>query len=145
MTPSNSTKIYRLTRAAELPSLEAFRALVEQACKEQGYAEKPSYDLMLAVDEAATNVVQHSYAGMDPGSMILELFFSGQRAIVRLTDFGVPFEPHEPAKPDVVANFEQGIIGGFGLHFIYQTMDEVSYESHEDGNTLVLVKQIGGA
>jgi anti-sigma regulatory factor (Ser/Thr protein kinase) len=31
--------------------------------------------------------------------------------------------------------------GGLGLYFIYQSMDEVDYETNEDGNTLILIKR----
>jgi anti-sigma regulatory factor (Ser/Thr protein kinase) len=59
-----------------------------------------------------------------------------------LSDFGHPFEPIETDAPDVNALLEDQPTSGFGLFFIYRTMDDVSYYTDEDGNHLVLVKEL---
>jgi anti-sigma regulatory factor (Ser/Thr protein kinase) len=61
---------------------------------------------------------------------------------VTLTDFGHPFEPCEPAAPDVEASLRDGLSQGFGLYFIYQTMDDIKYKAAEDGNHLRFVKRL---
>jgi hypothetical protein len=35
------------------------------------------------------------------------------------------------------------IQGGFGLYFMYRSMDSISYDSTEGCNTLTMVKQLG--
>ena len=132
---------YQITRAAEPASLAAFRDLIQDACEQHpAVDEQTCYDLKLAVEEACTNIIIHGYAGMNPGSIILKLVFTGPRAVVTLTDFGHPFEPCEPAVPDVQANLRDGVTGGFGLFLIYQTMDSVGYRTAGDGNHLTFVK-----
>ena len=79
---------------------------------------------------------------MNPGSIILALELDSQQVVMRLTDFGHTFEPREMPAPDVQAALEGGPKGGFGLFFIYQTMDQVNYEATEDGNCLMLVKRL---
>jgi len=132
---------YRMTRAAELGSLAHFRDFVEEVCNAQGIDEDTAYDLKLAVDEACTNVVQHGYAGMNPGSIMLDMTVSEGEVEVRLTDFGHPFEPSSAPKPDITLPLEERSMGGFGLFFIYETMDAVDYVSGEEGNTLILRKR----
>ncbi len=100
------------------------------------------YDLQLAVDEACTNIITHGYAGMNPGSVILALELFSDQVVVTLTDFGHPFEPSEPPPPDPEARLEDFPTEGLGLFFIYQTMDEIFYESTEDGNCLTFIKKI---
>jgi serine/threonine-protein kinase RsbW len=134
---------YRTTLVAELKSLAAFRAFIERACRAKGIAESAIDDLKLAVDEASMNVIMHGYAGMDPGSLMLELHIGADRVDVRLTDFGHPFEPYDPGIPGPDTLLEDRTPGGFGLHFIYQTMDDVAYRSDEEGNHLLLVKKLG--
>ena len=133
---------YRMTRAAELDSLEAFRDVVDDVCKEHDIGEDTAYDLKLAVDEACTNVVQHGYAGMNPGSIMLDLSVGDEEVEVRLTDFGHPFEPSSAPTPDITLPLEERPEGGFGLFLIYQTMDEVDYVTSEAGNTLILRKRV---
>jgi serine/threonine-protein kinase RsbW len=144
---------YRLTRAADLEALTGFRDLIDRACREQvseeqaceeqvGIDQQTCYDLKLAVEEACMNVITHGYSGMNPGSIMLELQFDPGQVLVNLTDFGHPFEPHEPAAPDLDADLEDGLTHGFGLHFIYQTMDQISYDTAQDGNHLTFVKRL---
>ena len=137
---------YTTTRAAELESLTAFRDLIDTACSEhQEIDPKVCYNLKLAVDEACTYVIIHGYAGMNPGSIILTLECYPQQVIVSITDFGHPFEPYEPPAPDVEAALEDLPTSGFGLYFIYQTMDSVTYRTAEDGNHLGFVKRLPSA
>jgi serine/threonine-protein kinase RsbW len=134
---------YQITRAAELESLAQFRKLIDVACGQQAVVDAQTrYDLKLAVDEACTNIITHGYKGMNPGSVILALEFGRAQVVVTITDFGHPFEPYEPPAPDVEAGLAQLPMGGFGLFFIYQTMDEIGYTTAEDGNHLTFVKRL---
>jgi serine/threonine-protein kinase RsbW len=132
-----------MTMAAELEALVGFRDLIDRACREHtAVDEQACYDLKLAVEEACTNVITHGYAGMNPGSIMLVLEFDRAQVRVTLTDFGHPFEPCEPAAPDVEASLEDGRLHRFGLYFIYQTMDHIGYETCQDGNHLTFVKRL---
>ncbi len=133
---------HQITRSAELKSLSIFRDFIDKACQQQRVDEQICYDLKLAVDEACTNIITHGYAGMNPGSIILSLAMAPDKVVVTITDFGHPFEPSEASAPDVEAGLEDRPMGGFGLFFIYQTMDEINYETTADGNRLTFVKQL---
>ncbi len=134
---------YQITRAAELESLAVLRDFIDSACREHPkIGEQTLYDLKLAVDEACTNIITHGYAGMNPGSIILAIELDDQQVEISITDFGHAFEPSEAPMPDVEAALEDRPMGGFGLYFIYQTMDEVGYETTEDGNILTLIKRL---
>ena len=133
---------FKITRAAELPTLAIFRDFIEKACRPVSVPDDLVFQLKLAVDEACANVIEHGYKGMDPGSIILALKFEADRIVVTITDFGHPFEPSEPPRPDLTAGLEDRPTGGLGLYFIYQTMDEIDYQSDELGNRLIFVKQL---
>ena len=134
---------HQMTRSAELESLSVFRNFIEKTCKAHERMDEPvCYDLKLAVDEACTNIITHGYAGMNPGSIILHLEMQPDKVFVNITDFGHPFEPSETSAPDVEAGLEDRPMGGFGLFFIYQTMDEINYDTTEDGNRLTFIKKL---
>ncbi len=134
---------HQITRSAELESLSILREFIEKACKQHKRIDDHiCYDLKLAVDEACTNIITHGYAGMNPGSIILSLEMAPNKVVVTITDFGHPFEPSEASAPDVEAGLEDLPMGGFGLFFIYQTMDEINYETTEDSNHLTFIKQL---
>jgi len=133
---------FEITRAAELESLAAFRALVDEASGQTGLPNRTRIDLKLAIDEACTNIIEHGYAGMNAGSIIVALRFEPARVVVQITDFGHPFEPSPPPTPDTQAIMDDQTAGGFGLHIIYQTMHEVHYSSTDTHNHLIFIKNL---
>jgi serine/threonine-protein kinase RsbW len=134
---------YRITRAAYLEALRDFRDFIKEHCAGRlGVSGAMIYDLQLAVDEACTNIMTHGYAGMDPGSIILDLELAPERITVTLTDFGRAFEPGHAPAPDVNAPLEERGLGGFGLFFIQQSVDQMDYKVTEDGNRMILVKNV---
>lgn len=132
-----------ISRVAELESLAIFRDFIEKTCKNRpGIDTQFIYDLKLAAEEACTNIITHGYAGMNPGSIILDCRVEPDRVVLTITDFGHQFEPYEPEKPEISSNIDEVTLGGFGLYLIYQCMNEVDYETNEDGNHLILIKYI---
>ena len=133
----------QITRAAELGSLAAMRDFIDTQCKGcPGVDEQTLYDLKLAVDEACTNIITHGYIGMNPGSIMLSIQVEAERVNLEITDFGHAFEPIETPSPDIQAGLDDQPMGGFGLFLIYQTMDQVEYRCSEDGNCLMLTKNL---
>ena len=100
------------------------------------------YDLQLAVDEACTNIIIHGYQDMNPGSIILSLEFVDDNIEISITDFGHAFEPIQTPAPNLEAGLEDRPTGGFGLFFIYQTMDEINYNTNLYGNRLTFIKKL---
>jgi anti-sigma regulatory factor (Ser/Thr protein kinase) len=136
------TQRFQITRAAELESLSVFREFISDCCAKFKIPDGTVFDLKLAVDEACTNIIEHGYKGMDPGSIILAFRIESDRILVQITDFGHIFEPADAPKPDVEAALEDRELGGLGLYLIYQTMDNIDYQASDDGNTLTFTKYI---
>lgn len=137
------TSTHRMTRAAYLESLSDFREFIKEHCAGvPGITDEVVYDVQLAVDEACTNIISHGYAALDAGSIILDLDIHPDRLVVTLTDFGHAFEPSSAPVPDVDAPIEEREVGGFGLFFIQQAMDEMNYQVTEDGNKMTLTKHL---
>ena len=134
---------HRMTRAAYLESLGNFREFIKERCAGvPGVTDEILYDVQLAVDEACTNIISHGYAGLEPGSIIMDLDIHADRIAVTLTDFGHSFEPGSAPAPVVDAPIEERELGGFGLFFIQQSMDDMKYQVTEDGNKMTLTKYL---
>ena len=134
---------HRITRGAYLESLEEFRGFIKEHCASvPEVTDEFLYDIQLAVDEACTNIVSHGYADLDPGSIILDLDIDTDKIVITLTDFGHAFEPSSTPVPDVDAPIEERELGGFGLFFIQQSVDEMDYQVTEDGNKMTLTKYL---
>ena len=133
----------QITLPAELESLPLFREHIKNACQEKAGLDAQSiYDVLLAVDEICTNIITHGYAGMDPGSIILNVEVSAQALVVTISDFGHAFEPVEPPTPNANASLEEREAGGLGLFFVFSSVDEINYESSPVGNTTRLIKNL---
>jgi anti-sigma regulatory factor (Ser/Thr protein kinase) len=127
------TETLCITRAAELETLGVFRDFIAQACARSHIDADTSYALQLAMDEASTNVIQHGYAGTNPGSLMLDLKIEPKQVVMKITDFGRPFEPYEPEAPDGAP--EDGDTSA--PLFSFNTMDSVDYCMTEEGNCLI--------
>jgi anti-sigma regulatory factor (Ser/Thr protein kinase) len=140
----NMTDAFRqITLSAELESLAAFREHVKAACRGlAGLSDAALYDVQLAVDEICTNIITHGYAGMDPGSIILNVEATADEFTVSITDFGHAFEPVEPPAPDPNAPIEERGLGGLGLFIVHSSVDDIRYESSPAGNVTRLVKKL---
>jgi serine/threonine-protein kinase RsbW len=137
------TSIHRITRAAYLESLKDFREFIKDHCARlPGVTDEILYDVQLAVDEACTNIISHGYADLNPGSIILDLAIDPDKLTATLTDFGHSFEPSNAQVPDVNAPMEERELGGFGLFFIQQSVDDMNYQVTEDGNRMILTKYL---
>jgi serine/threonine-protein kinase RsbW len=136
------TQRFQITRAAELESLRTFRDFITKCCARYDIPNDVVLELKLAVDEACANIIEHGYKGMDPGSIILSFRIESDRILVQITDFGHVFEPADAPKPDIEAALDDRPLGGLGLYLIYQTMDNIDYQSSDDGNKLTFTKYI---
>lgn len=108
-------------------------------------SDRALFDLELAVEEAATNIIHHAYPGEDKGQMLLTAVEVGDFVQITLTDWGVPLDPARVKPFDINAPLETRIKGGMGLHFIHSLMDAVERTTgpgQGQPNTLKLVKLI---
>lgn len=132
-----------INQPAELQSLERVRDFIETLCKTHPEVDEQAiYDLKLAADEACTNIILYGYQGVNSGMIKLVCGLEDSRAIIQISDSGRPFNLGERPKPEIASGLDNSPMGGFGLYFIYQTMDEVSYKTDDLGNHLTLVKKL---
>ena len=57
------------TFPARFEFLDEIRDLVAEVAREGGFSEKEVYSLQLAADEAASNIIEHAYAGISNASL----------------------------------------------------------------------------
>jgi len=141
--PMNTGASLRI--AAELKNLTEIRRFVRETASALGVDPTVIPDVLLAVDEAASNIVLHGYQGQE-GIIEIELGREGDALVVRLRDEAAPFDPTSMALPDLALPMEQRTIGGMGIYLIRQVMDEMIHRiTSQGGNELTLVKKgIGG-
>jgi len=102
----------------------------------EGWEKKATEEVLLAVDEALTNVIRHAYQGK-PGKMTVSVKVTGDRIEIVIEDLGKKFDPTQVPSPELPRHKP----GGLGVHFIRTIMDQMVYD-HEylEGNRLRLIK-----
>ncbi|MCW9012753.1 MAG: ATP-binding protein [Gammaproteobacteria bacterium] len=130
-------RIHFLSRADKL---KAVRRLVRQLAIEQGCNQSNLDCLVMSINEACMNVIQHAYQNNDDGEVILEFWKDKQELIIRIYDFGIQVDRSSIKSRDL----DDIRPGGLGVHLIHQVMDQVEYKDGLDGegNLLEMRKNI---
>ncbi|MDP6013165.1 MAG: SpoIIE family protein phosphatase [Alphaproteobacteria bacterium] len=111
----------RLRATAE--SLKEIRDVTREVSQEAGCGEDCTEQLVLAVNEACMNIIQHAYGEESEGEMVLDIRLIDNALEVRLTDFAEPMDL-ETVKPRPLEELRPG---GLGTRFMSECMDEVRF------------------
>ena len=134
-TPPLLDREYPATPAA----LAGIRADTARACAAAGCPEASAQAIVLALNEACMNVIQHAYGGA-PGHF-LRLRLTAHAGLLRamLLDRGRPASDAD-LRPRAHADLRPG---GLGVHFMRESMDRVAFAPPPAGysNCLILDKR----
>ncbi len=120
--------------------LERVRQEAETFAIQIGMDEADVCRVVLALDEALTNVIRHAYEGAkDQPIEIMLIYFDGELAIV-VRDYGRVVHPSAIHSRDL----DDVRPGGLGVHIMHECMDEVDFSPAESGGgtVLTMIKRI---
>ena len=123
----------------ESSSLKQIRNFAREVLAKDNMFNATKDDVVLALAEAAQNVVKHAYNGKPTGdTMRVEISFKDNQLIIEIYDKGKPVIP-ENIKPRKIDDIKPG---GLGTFFIGQIMDEVIFKTSRNDwvNHLILTK-----
>jgi serine/threonine-protein kinase RsbW len=132
---------------AQFENLDRVRDFAAESAEQCGLEPAAVYAVQLAVDEAFTNIVEHAYGGESLEQIECICQIVGEGLEVTLIDCGKPFDPSLVPGPNLNAELEEREVGGLGLYFIFQLMDEVQFsftkklELGKNCNLLRMVKR----
>ena len=132
--------VREMTCGAAMSDVPAVLRFIETACADAEIDPDACFDLTLAVEEAASNVIGHGYKGRG-GRLTVSFTVAGGDVTVSLRDRAKPFKPGKIIPLDTNTPLEDRPIGGLGLHLMHRLMDEVRYDVLPDGNLLTMVKR----
>ncbi len=119
-------------------SIDAIRQYIAALAQNAGLDKKASYNLKLAADEIATNIVLYGYEEPGLDGTIEVLHEQTEEALtVILEDSSAPFDPlarELPDAEDLTKPLEERQIGGLGIFLTIKGVDEFSYERVDGKN-----------
>lgn len=115
--------------------------LLDRFGAERRLAPEMVADMQVALDEVLTNIMKYAYIDNAEHKIhiCLRVFDNVLEAVIE--DDGAPFDPLAIPAPDVSAPLHERRVGGVGLHFVRNLMDEVTYDRVGERNRLVLRKR----
>ncbi len=119
-------------------SIDQIRQYIKEISELAGLGKKPSYNLMLAADEIATNIVLYGYedAGLT-GDIEVSYSQSEDELVVVFEDEATPFDPLSrdlPEEEDLMKPLEERAIGGLGIFLTINGVDDFVYEYVDNHN-----------
>ena len=134
------------TFAGNLDALEPTRAYVTDVAEGAGLGSTAAFDLALAVDEIATNIVLHGYeeAGAS-GDITVDASVADGALTVAVTDSSAGYEPDRVPFDETVLRkpLAERAPGGLGLFLARQGVDELRYVRGDGCNVHELVVRLG--
>lgn len=134
-------KMIEKTFNASLEKLNDVLAFVDSELIKAECSMKVNMQIAVAVEEIFVNIAQYAYPG-EEGKMKLGVAVENGKAVIRFTDYGIPFDPLQKPDPDTTLDADQRRIGGLGIFMVKKSMDDVSYVRKDNQNILTLTRNI---
>lgn len=127
---------------ARTKNIDAITAFVEEHLEALDCPLKTQIQIDVALDEVFANICNYAYPNRAdrPAWVRFETFDEGRKVRITFEDEGIPFNPLLIPAPDTTLSLEERGIGGYGIFIVRRTMDEVTYERHENRNVLSFTK-----
>ena len=127
-------------------NLSLIRDFISNKASTAGLIKEDIENIMLAVDEACTNIIKHAYSSYPDGEIVIKLEFNSEKILITIIDHGGIFNPDSVPDPDLQKYYQNGRVGGLGMYLMKTLMDDVKYISVPgEYNKVLLSKKINVA
>jgi len=130
-----------VTFPAKESQLREIKTYVETVCIETALSKRDVDSILLAVEEACTNVIRHAYLYAS-GTIKLQITLTKKSIVFTVSDTGRSFDFAAAGTPDLDRYVETGRKGGLGIYLIRKVMDDVTYRTIKGDNQLRMVKKL---
>ena len=106
-----------------------------------GCERKPLNQIRLAVEEIFVNIISYAYRPeIGKAEILCNVYENPLSVIIQFMDSGKPFDPLAVEEADTSGAMFLERPGGFGIHLVKSTMDDVEYE-YKDGKNILRIKK----
>jgi anti-sigma regulatory factor (Ser/Thr protein kinase) len=126
--------------ANQIDEIDRVAALVDDFGAQYRLSNEVIVALNVSLDEIINNIISYGYEDSGHHDIVVRLALQNGTIEVVVEDDGKPFNPLLVPPPDLNAKPRQ--IGGVGLHFVRNLMDNLEYARRGGVNQLRLMKKI---
>ena len=146
MTVKNKNNLSELRINSKTENLSLIRDFVSEKALNAGIPMDTVEKIMLAVDEACTNIIKHAYKSSPDGEIIINIDYNAKKFTITIIDYGKSFEPDRVPLPNLQKYYHEHKVGGLGIYLMRSLMDDVKYTSVPGKyNQVLLSKNINGS
>lgn len=103
-------RIKTLKVKSKTENLSVVRDFISSAAAEINIPKDVAENIILAVDEACTNIIKHAYKYSPDGEIIVKVKPSLSKFVVSIIDTGLSFEPDSIPEPDLQKYYRLSLI-----------------------------------
>lgn len=129
MSVGDKKKNLELKVKSKTENLSEIRDFVSANAHRAGMPSETIDNIILAVDEACTNIIKHAYKLSPQGEIIIRIDYDEAKFTVTIIDYGKSFDPDKVPAPDLQKYYREHRVGGLGMYLIKTLMDDVEYIS----------------
>jgi len=134
---------YKITVASKLENLAKISSFVGRVGVQLKLPSDFVFDSQVAVNEACTNIIQHAYGFKTDRPITVGCRLRNLEFIIRIRDFGNPFDPDVVSKHKVEGKLERRATSGLGMFLMRKMMNRVKFRFDEKrGTELTLMKRL---
>ncbi len=127
-----------ISAPAKLESLPLLLGFVDSCAERQGFGPERMREIELVMEEILVNIFSYAYP---EGAGDVEIACQGAEAgklRIEVCDRGVPFDVLDRTDPDLEADIDERRIGGLGIFFVKQLVQDIQYRRAGEKNVLTL-------
>ncbi len=117
----------QISASGSTAELEKIREFVGGQAISFGFQEIDAFQIALAVDEACSNLIRHSYHNDNNRQFVVKIEQNNGELIIQVMDNGDSFNPMSVPEPDMEEYFKKFKRGGLGVQIMRKVMDKIEY------------------
>ena len=123
-------------------NLDKIAGFIEEFGNDHNLNQKTCFELNLILDELVTNTIQYGYADDKIHLIDISIRKEQDKIFIQVTDDGIEFNPIEKKDTNINTPLQDKTVGGLGIYFVKQKVDELTYTRQDGKNVLSLIKKL---
>src|ERR1051325_646640 len=121
-------RTFQLHVPSSTENLSMIREFVVGIGQRAGFSDSEVAKLVLAVDEACANVIEHAYGSDTTREVTVKATMDGEAVEIKIVDTGRCFEPGQVEQDNLEQLISKRKSGGLGMRLIQSCVDELQYQ-----------------